>query len=98
MKVRLAYSIAIRIDFDILLLDEVLAVGDQEFQEQCFATLDRLHAEGKTIVFVSHDLQAVARHCERVLLLEYGRVEAVGEPEPVLERYDALVHHPAAAD
>ena len=97
MKVRLAYSIAIRIDFDILLLDEVLAVGDQEFQEQCFATLDGLHAEGKTIVFVSHDLQAIAKHCERVLLLEYGDVVTIGEPGPVLERYDRLVHGEGAS-
>ena len=80
MKVRLAYSIAIRIDFDILLLDEVLAVGDQEFQEQCFATLQRLHGEGKTIVFVSHDLHAVRRYCERVMLLEHGDVRRSAMP------------------
>ena len=93
MKVRLAYSIAIRIDFDILLLDEVLAVGDQEFQEQCFATLQRLHGEGKTIVFVSHDLHAVRRHCERVMLLEHGDVRMIGDAEEVLGLYDEHVHH-----
>ena len=60
MQLRLAYSIAIQVDFDILLLDEVLAVGDQSFQEKCFETFDRFRAEGKTIVFVSHDLATVA--------------------------------------
>ena len=56
MLLRLAYSIAIQVDFDILLLDEVLAVGDESFQEKCFATFEAMRAEGKTIVFVSHDL------------------------------------------
>ncbi len=56
MQVRLAYSIAIQVDFDILLLDEVLAVGDESFQEKCFATFERFRAEGKTIVLVTHDL------------------------------------------
>ena len=69
MQVRLAYSIAIQVDFDILLLDEVLAVGDQAFQEKCFATFERLPREGKTIVFVSHDLDSVGRFCDRALYL-----------------------------
>ena len=56
MQVRLAYSIAIQVEFDVLLLDEVLAVGDERFQEKCFATFTRFREEGKTIVFVSHDL------------------------------------------
>ena len=60
MQVRLAYSIAIQVDFDILLLDEVLAVGDRAFQEKCFETFDQFRAEGKTIVFVSHDLEATS--------------------------------------
>ena len=59
MLVRLAYSIAIQIPFDVLLLDEVLAVGDQAFQEKCFATFERFKEEGKTIVFVSHALDLV---------------------------------------
>jgi len=92
MRVRLAYAIAIQVDFDILLLDEVLAVGDQEFQERCFETLREIRAQGKTIVFVSHDLSAIRAHCERVMLLAQGRVAAIGAPVEVLERYDALVH------
>jgi ABC-type polysaccharide/polyol phosphate transport system ATPase subunit len=77
MQVRLAYSIAIQVDFDILLLDEVLAVGDAEFQEKCFATFDRFREEGKTIVFVSHDLGSVAKFCERAVWVQDGRIAAM---------------------
>ena len=97
MQVRLAYSIAIQVDFDILLLDEVLAVGDQEFQEKCFETFERFREEGKTIVFVSHDLGAIKEHCDRALLLVDGRIQALGRPDDVLNRYGAIVHHVAEA-
>ena len=89
MQVRLAYAIAIQVDFDILLLDEVLAVGDQAFQEKCFATFDQFRAEGKTIVFVSHDLEAVRRSCDRVLLVRNGAREALGSAEEALDAYAA---------
>jgi ABC-type polysaccharide/polyol phosphate transport system ATPase subunit len=94
MEVRLAYSIAIQVDFDILLLDEVLAVGDQSFQEKCHATFDRLRAEGKTIVFVSHDLDSVHRFCDRALYLRSGRLEMIGNTSDVIELY---ARHDAAA-
>ena len=87
MQVRLAYSIAIQVDFDILLLDEVLAVGDEEFQEKCFATFDRFREEGKTIVFVSHDLGSVAKFCERAVWVQDGRIAAIGPAGEVLEGY-----------
>jgi len=87
MQVRLAYSIAIQIDFDILLLDEVLAVGDQAFQEKCFGTFDRFREEGKTIVYVSHALDTVANFCDRALLLRNGLIEAIGPSEEVVDRY-----------
>jgi ABC-type polysaccharide/polyol phosphate transport system ATPase subunit len=87
MLLRLAYSIAIQVDFDILLLDEVLAVGDQAFQEKCFATFDRFREEGKTIVYVSHDLGTISRFCDRALLLRTGTVEAIGPAEEVVDRY-----------
>jgi ABC-type polysaccharide/polyol phosphate transport system ATPase subunit len=87
MELRLAYSIAIQVDFDVLLLDEVLAVGDQDFQEKCFSTFERFRDEGKTIVFVSHDLDAVAKHCDRALLLDSGTVRAVGAAADIVERY-----------
>ena len=88
MQVRLAYSIAIQIDFDILLLDEVLAVGDQAFQEKCFGTFDRFRAEGKTIVYVSHALETVAQFCDRALLLREGIVQGIGSAERVVAMYD----------
>jgi len=87
MLVRLAYSIAIQIPFDVLLLDEVLAVGDEEFQEKCFATFDRFKEERKTIIFVSHALDLVERFCDRALLLRSGVVDAIGSPHEVTELY-----------
>ena len=87
MLVRLAYSIAIQIPFDILLLDEVLAVGDEAFQEKCFATFDRFKEEGKTIVFVSHALELMERFCDRCLLLQSGTVQALGSPNDVADLY-----------
>jgi ABC-type polysaccharide/polyol phosphate transport system ATPase subunit len=92
MHVRLAYSIAIQVDFDILLLDEVLAVGDQEFQERCLETLTAIRAAGKTIVFVSHDLGAVRDHCDRAMLLLDGSLRDIGEPGAVLESYASHAH------
>jgi len=85
MLMRLAYSIAIQIPFDVLLLDEVLAVGDESFQLKCFATFDRFKEEGKTVVLVTHQLDLLHRFCDRVLLLEHGVVKAIGPPRDVVE-------------
>jgi len=90
MQVRLAYSIAIQARFDILLLDEVLAVGDQEFQEKCFDTFSRFIAERKTIVFVSHDLESVRRYCDRAMLLTHGSVTRIGPPDEVVDLYQGI--------
>ena len=87
MLLRLAYSIAIQVPFDILLLDEVLAVGDQSFQEKCFATFDEFRRQEKTVVLVSHDLASVERFCDRALLLRSGAIEALGSPEDVMFHY-----------
>jgi ABC-type polysaccharide/polyol phosphate transport system ATPase subunit len=87
MLVRLAYSIAIQVPFDVLLLDEVLAVGDQSFQEKCFATFERFKAEGKTVVLVTHQLGLLERFADRVLVLEHGVVQALGPPDDALEVY-----------
>jgi ABC-type polysaccharide/polyol phosphate transport system ATPase subunit len=92
MQVRLAYSIAIQVDFDILLLDEVLAVGDQSFQEKCMVTFERMRAEGKTMILVSHDLASVARYCDRALLLEQGVPRAMGDPDDVVDVYQGKAH------
>jgi ABC-type polysaccharide/polyol phosphate transport system ATPase subunit len=99
MLLRLAYSIAIQVPFDILLLDEVLAVGDQSFQEKCLATLDEFRSEEKTIVFVSHDLPTVRRLCDRVLYLRDGKPQLVASPEEAIDRYqtDAVVLSAAGA-
>jgi len=87
MQLRLAYSIAIQVPFDILLLDEVLAVGDQEFQEKCFDTFHQMRADGKTIVFVSHDLKSVSDFCDRALLLERGITRGLGPATEVIAEY-----------
>jgi ABC-type polysaccharide/polyol phosphate transport system ATPase subunit len=87
MLVRLAYATAIQIPFDILLLDEVLAVGDEAFQEKCFTTFDRFKEEGKTVVFVSHALELMERFCDRCLLIQTGTVEALGPAHEVADRY-----------
>jgi ABC-type polysaccharide/polyol phosphate transport system ATPase subunit len=95
MEVRLAYAIAIQVDFDILLLDEVLAVGDQAFQEKCYATFDQFREQGKTIVFVSHDLEAIRQSCDRVLFLRNGVREFLGTPAEALDVYAATRHEAA---
>jgi ABC-type polysaccharide/polyol phosphate transport system ATPase subunit len=93
MLMRLAYSIAIQIPFDVLLLDEVLAVGDEAFQEKCFTTFERFKDEGKTVVLVTHQFDLLRRFCDRVLLLENGVVRATGSPDDVIDlpREGALI-------
>jgi ABC-type polysaccharide/polyol phosphate transport system ATPase subunit len=91
MLLRLAYSIAIQVPFDVLLLDEVLAVGDQSFMKKSLATLEEFRAQGKTIVFVSHDLNTVSRVCDRALYLQQGRVAAIGDVDEVITAYSRAV-------
>lgn len=88
MQVRLAFSTAIRTNPKILLLDEVLAVGDLEFQKKCLNVLEQFKKEGVTIVFVSHDLDAVKKHCGRAMLLQHGEQVMVGETQEVVARYE----------
>ncbi len=71
---RLAFSVAIQVDAEILLIDEVLAVGDAAFQQKCFDVFIRMREEGRTIVFVTHDMGAVTRFCHRAMLLERGEI------------------------
>lgn len=87
MQVRLAFSTAIQTDPDVLLVDEVLAVGDMEFQQKCYDVFNRYRKEGVTILFVSHDLGAVRRFCDRTLLLGGGEQRAFGETGEVLDKY-----------
>jgi ABC-type polysaccharide/polyol phosphate transport system ATPase subunit len=90
MYVRLGFAAAIQADAEIFLVDEVLAVGDARFQEKCFQTFRRLKRKGRTVVYVTHDLASVERFCDRALLLDSGRVEAVGEPSEVIHIYRQL--------
>jgi ABC-type polysaccharide/polyol phosphate transport system ATPase subunit len=87
MHVRLAFSVAIQVDADILLIDEVLAVGDAAFQQKCFDVFNDMRDAGRTIVFVSHDMGAVNRFCHRAMLLEGGEMLMLGAPEAVADRY-----------
>lgn len=89
MEVRLAYSVAIHVPFEILVLDEALAVGDQSFLEKCFATFERFREEGRSVVFVSHDLVSVERFCDRVMLLKRGRIESIGPAGEIVRKYKA---------
>src|SRR5689334_15788607 len=87
MHVRLAFSVAIQVDADILLIDEVLAVGDAAFQQKCFDVFNRMRDEGRTIVFVTHDMGSLNRFCHRALLLERGSAVYMGDPHEVADRY-----------
>jgi lipopolysaccharide transport system ATP-binding protein len=90
MYVRLAFSIAIQTDPDVLLLDEVLAVGDEHFQKKCMKKIDSIRRSGKTIVFVSHSLDSVSALCGRSLLLNKGKAVAIGDTEKVIKEYTRI--------
>lgn len=87
MYVRLGFSIAINVDPDILLIDEILAVGDENFQKKCLQKIDGFKSEGKTIIIVSHDLQTIEKMCDRVFLLDNGLVASEGAPVDVISDY-----------
>jgi lipopolysaccharide transport system ATP-binding protein len=87
MQVRLAFSTAIQTDPDILLVDEVLAVGDMDFQKKCFEVFERYKKDNVTIIFVSHDLAAVRRFCDKTLLLSNGRQVEFGGTNGVIDKY-----------
>ncbi|MBQ8473057.1 MAG: ABC transporter ATP-binding protein [Bacilli bacterium] len=87
MYMRLAFSVAINVDADILLIDEILAVGDQKFQEKCIDKMLELKKKGKTMVFVSHSAEAVKMLCDRAIWLLDGKIQMDGGTEKVLEAY-----------
>jgi ABC-type polysaccharide/polyol phosphate transport system ATPase subunit len=102
MAVRLGFAVSTQVDADVLLVDEVLAVGDASFQQKCFEVFQRLKDEGKTILFVTHDMGLVERFCDRAMLLERGRMLAIGEPHEIGILYNQvnfgeLVHDAPAA-
>ena len=87
MQVRLAFSIAIRAHADILLLDDVLAVGDEAFQKKCYAYFDKLKREKRTVILVTHDMSAVERFCNKAVFIEDGKVKMIGKPYRIAAAY-----------
>lgn len=87
MLVRLAFSVMIQVDADVLLIDEVLAVGDASFQQKCFDEFARLRQERRTVILVTHEMGSVERFCDRAMLIERGKVIEIGEPRPVSVKY-----------
>jgi ABC-type polysaccharide/polyol phosphate transport system ATPase subunit len=87
MRVRLGFAVMALVDADVMLVDEVLAVGDAEFREKCADAFERMHADGRTIVLVTHNMDAVNTHCQRALILNDGEIDMLGEPGPVANRY-----------
>lgn len=87
MYMRLGFSLAVHTDPDILLIDEVLAVGDAAFIHRCHDTISEFRRRGKTMIFVAHDLEAIARWCDEAIWLERGKIRLSGEPRPVIDSY-----------
>lgn len=87
MGLRLGFSLVAQTRPDVLLVDEVLAVGDAEFQQRCLREVDRLRADGCAVVIVSHDMDLVGRHCQDVALLDHGRLSRIGPTAEVVDHY-----------
>ena len=98
MALRLAFSVQVHIDPDILIVDEALAVGDAAFQAKAMTRIQETLARGTTLLFVGHDLNAIRAFCQRAILLEEGRVATQGSPEEVIEEYLYRVHAKAARE
>jgi len=91
MYMRLAFAVAIEVDPQILVLDEILAVGDMGFQQKCFERIRRFRESGKTILLVTHDMSNVQEHCERAILIDRGSVIADGRPDEAIAMYKTLL-------
>jgi len=89
MYVRLGFAVAVEVDPDILLIDEVLAVGDAAFQRKCLARMAEFREKGKTMLIISHDLATIRSISDRILLLEEGRVLGIGDPKSVVGQYES---------
>jgi ABC-type polysaccharide/polyol phosphate transport system ATPase subunit len=90
MHVRLAFAVMVQVEADVLLIDEVLAVGDAAFQQKCYDTLQQKREEGRTVLFVTHDMHTVERTCDRALLLERGQIVEIGDATTVAREYNRL--------
>jgi lipopolysaccharide transport system ATP-binding protein len=94
MKVRLAFSVAAHLEPEILIIDEVLAVGDAEFQKKCLGKMHDFTKEGRTVVFVSHNMGAIIELCPRSIILKQGRIIDDGPSKPVVEKYLSSLFQP----
>jgi lipopolysaccharide transport system ATP-binding protein len=93
MVARLGFAVAVHLDPDVLLVDEVLAVGDAPFQEKCYAKIEEFKARGVTIFFVSHDMDAIRRVSDRILWFDQHRLREDGEPQKVIAAYETAMRH-----
>ncbi|MGB0767311.1 MAG: ABC transporter ATP-binding protein [Phycisphaeraceae bacterium] len=91
MYVRLAFAVAAHLEPEVLLIDEVLAVGDAGFQQRCLGRMSEIADGGRTVLFVSHDMGAVAKLCDRVMLMDGGRVQSISDPQTAVDAYMRLV-------
>ncbi len=91
MFVRLAFAVAINIDPEILIVDEALSVGDVFFQAKCYRKFEEFKQQGKTILFVTHDLTSISKYCDRVILLDHGKVMGYGSPKETVDLYKRLL-------
>ena len=98
MYVRLAFGVAAHLETEVLLVDEVLAVGDAQFQKKCFAKMSEIGSEGRTILFVSHNMSAVRSICKHALIVEKGAVVAQGEINETIDRYLSRINASQSAD
>jgi lipopolysaccharide transport system ATP-binding protein len=89
MLARLGFAVAVHVDADVLIVDEVLAVGDFDFEQKCYAKIDEFRAQGGTILFVSHDLDAIRRVADRCVWLHDGHIREIGPPDQILPRYES---------
>jgi len=90
MILRLGFSVATSLDPDIILLDEVFAVGDAEFREKCIKRMNEMKEKGATLLFVSHDMNAIRENCEKAILLENGKIKDTGDINKMIENYNKI--------
>lgn len=96
MFMRLAFAVAAHLDAEIMMVDEVLAVGDAGFQDKCKSKIEEIARSGRTVLFTSHDMDAVARLCNRAIVLDGGRIVYQGATDGAVERYRAMMRLPSA--
>ena len=94
MRARLAFSTALEINPDIILVDEVLSVGDYAFQKKSAAVFQKIRESGKAIIFVSHDFKQLEEFCDRIILLDNGTIVKSGNPAEVIQSYISMMNKP----